>query len=141
MADQVAVMRHGRLAQVAAPIDLYRHPVDVETAVSIGEAVILPAEIRDGVAACVLGRLDIGSDRAPGQTQIMVRPEQISVRAPGFGGGTVARVLDISYFGHDALVRLELSGGVVVTARPAGFAAPSVGQQVSLVVEGPVHAF
>ena len=34
LADQVAVMRHGRLVQVAAPGDLYRRPVDVETATS-----------------------------------------------------------------------------------------------------------
>ena len=52
-----------------------------------------------------------------------------------------ATVLDVSYFGHDALVRLELADGVQVTARPAGFAAPKVGQQVSLVVEGTAHAF
>jgi len=57
------------------------------------------------------------------------------------GSGTPARVLEVSYFGHDALVRLELSDGLVVTARPAGFAAPKIGQQILLTVEGPVHAF
>ena len=72
---------------------------------------------------------------------MQVRPEQIARCAPDADGGTPATVLDVSYFGHDALVRLELAGGLVVTARPAGFAAPKAGQQVRLVVEGPVHAF
>jgi iron(III) transport system ATP-binding protein len=145
LADQVAVMRQGRLAQVAPPAELYRHPADVETAVSIGEAVILPAEIQDGIAACALGRLTVPNDKAGGRlgsrTDVMVRPEQIALHGPDIDGGTPARVVDVSYFGHDALVRLELSDGLLVTARPAGFAAPKIGQQVRLVVEGPVHAF
>jgi iron(III) transport system ATP-binding protein len=141
LADQVAVMRHGRLAQVAAPAELYHHPADVETAISIGEAVILPAQIENGVAACALGRLAVQAGVGTGRREIMVRPEQIALRASEHGAGTLARVLEVSYFGHDALVRLELSDGVQVTARPAGFAAPSVDQCVSLTVDGPVHAF
>jgi iron(III) transport system ATP-binding protein len=141
LADQVAVMRQGRLAQVATPADLYRHPVDVETAVSIGEAVILPAVVGDGVAKCALGSLAVPSGTPAGPTEVMIRPEQITVHAPDASGGTPARVLDVSYFGHDALVRLKLGDGVVVTARPAGFAAPTAGQPVALVVLGPVHAF
>jgi iron(III) transport system ATP-binding protein len=147
LADQVAVMRQGRLAQVASPAELYRHPADVETAISIGEAVILPADIQDGVAACALGRLTVPNGRAGGRTDVMVRPEQIAIvgtrapDAPGTDEGTPATVLDVSYFGHDALVRLELPDGLVVTARPAGFATPRVGERVRLLVEGPVHAF
>jgi iron(III) transport system ATP-binding protein len=141
LADQVAVMRQGRLAQVAPPAELYHHPIDVETATSIGEAVILPAEIQDGVAACVLGRLSVQPGMAPGACTVMVRPEQIGLRAAPGGAGTPARVLEVSYFGHDALVRLELADGVLVTARPAGFTAPKPNEQVRLIVEGPVHAF
>ena len=60
---------------------------------------------------------------------------------PDAPGGVRATVLDVSYFGHDALVRLELQDGQVVIARPPGYAAPRVGDAVSLVVNGPVHAF
>ena len=55
--------------------------------------------------------------------------------------GVAARVLDVSYFGHDALVRLELEDGRIVTARPPGYAAPGAGTAVRLAVRGPVHAF
>jgi iron(III) transport system ATP-binding protein len=141
LADQVAVMRRGKLVQVAAPADLYRHPVDVETAVSVGEAVILPAEIGEGVAECALGRLMVQPAAGHGPGEVMIRPEQIALQAPDTAGGSLARVLDVSYFGHDALVRLELTDGLVVTARPAGFAAPKPGASVSLGVLGAVHAF
>ena len=141
LADQVAVMRHGRLVQVATPAELYRRPVDVETALSVGEAVILPASASDGHAECALGTLELRTSVAVGPAEVLIRPEQIAIRPDDGQFGVPARVLDVSYFGHDALVRLELHGGQVVTARPPGHAAPSAGDEVRLVVQGPVHAF
>jgi iron(III) transport system ATP-binding protein len=141
LADQVAVMREGRLVQVARPSDLYRAPVDVETALSIGEAVILPAIVGEDGAACVLGTLDVRKGVAPGPARVMIRPEQIGIVASDVPEGVSARVLDVSYFGHDALVRMKLRNGVVITARPPGFAAPRPDDEVRLVVHGPVHAF
>jgi iron(III) transport system ATP-binding protein len=141
LADQVAVMRAGRLVQVAAPGDLYAHPVDVEVARSIGEAVILPAEVRDGFAACALGTLPVQPGMPPGPTDVMIRPEQMMMQADDAGGLPTAHVVSVSYFGHDALVRLELPGGESVTARPAGYAAPRPGETVALRVVGRAHAF
>jgi iron(III) transport system ATP-binding protein len=141
LADQIAVMRHGKLVQVAAPADLYREPVDVETATSIGEAVILPAESREGAAVCALGAVTVRGRMSAGTAQVMIRPEQIAILGPNAPDAVPARVLDVSYFGHDALVRLALHNGVVVTARPPGYAAPKAGDEVSLVVHGPVHVF
>jgi iron(III) transport system ATP-binding protein len=141
MADQVAVMRQGRLVQVAPPANLYLHPVDAEVAISIGEAVILPAEIDDGVAVCALGALPIGSGVADGRREVMIRPEQITILPLDAEYGTPASVLEISFYGHDALARLALQDGTVVLARPPGFAAPATGENVALVVQGPVHAF
>jgi iron(III) transport system ATP-binding protein len=44
-ADQLAVMRQGRLVQAGSPQQLYSQPVDEATALFLGEAVILPAHI------------------------------------------------------------------------------------------------
>jgi iron(III) transport system ATP-binding protein len=139
LADQVAVMRDGRLVQVAAPADLYTAPADREIAASVGEAVILPAEIQNGTAACALGCLPLRTVAPAGPAEVLLRPEQIVIVAPDAPGGTLARVLEATYYGHDAMVRLELPDGVAVIARPPGYAAPHVGEQVSLVVNGPVH--
>lgn len=47
-ADQLAVMRAGRLVQFGHPMDLYRYPDDEQTAHFLGEAVVLPARIEAG---------------------------------------------------------------------------------------------
>ena len=57
MADQVAVLREGRLVQRTDPRTLYRRPGDLDVALFVGEAVVLDAEIRDGTAHCALGAL------------------------------------------------------------------------------------
>jgi len=141
LADQVAVMRRGRLVQAASPVELYRHPVDIEVAMSLGDAVILPAEIVEGVAACALGRLPAQIGAAAGPTTIMLRPEQLVIGPADAARGSAATVISVTFYGHDALVRLALADGTEVTARPAGHAAPRVGERVSLSVHGSVHAF
>ena len=141
LADQVAIMRQGRLIQVAAPRELYRRPVDVDTAMSIGDAVILDARIDDGHARCALGQLEVETAASPGVTQILIRPEQIVLVPPGTPRSAPARVLDVSYFGHDALARLELDDLTVVTSRTPGYAAPRPHDAVGLLVEGAVHSF
>jgi iron(III) transport system ATP-binding protein len=140
LADQVAIMRRGRLAQVASPAELYRQPVDAEVARSLGEAVILPADIRDGRAVCALGVLTVGSGVYIGTAEIVVRPEQIIFGGASTPDDVAALVRDVSYFGHDALVRLQLGDGTVVTARPPGYAVPRPGERVCLRVLGTVHA-
>jgi iron(III) transport system ATP-binding protein len=146
LADQVAIMRQGRLTQVAAPAELYRCPVDVETASSLGEAVILPAHITSGVAECALGRLPVHPEAlagavSDGPAEVLVRPEQITFASSETPANTPARVLETTYFGHDAIVRLALPSGTTVIARAPGYAAPAAGREVALVVQGTVHAF
>jgi hypothetical protein len=46
----------------------------------------------------------------------------------------------VEYFGHDALVSLKLRSGESVRARVLG-AVPSVGQAVSVTVDGEARAF
>lgn len=44
MSDRVAIMRDGRIVQVATPEDLYRHPADEYVAGFLGEANLLPTK-------------------------------------------------------------------------------------------------
>jgi iron(III) transport system ATP-binding protein len=48
-ATQVAVMRAGRFTQVGTPYEVYTRPVDEETALFLGDAVILPAQLNAGL--------------------------------------------------------------------------------------------
>jgi len=136
LATRVAVMRDGRIVQEASPAQLYRHPVDRAVAAFVGDVVVLPATLRGGVAECALGGLRVAAALADGPATVLVRPEQIALDAGD--GGVPAHVLDIEYYGHDAVVRLALGAAVEVTARCPGYALPAVGERVRLAVQGEV---
>ena len=83
-ADQVAVMRSGRLLQVGTPRDLYCRPATPAIAEFLGDAVIVPARLSGGHAVCALGTIGLDAPGAEGldtarQGRIMLRPEQISL--------------------------------------------------------------
>jgi hypothetical protein len=51
-------------------------------------------------------------------------------------------VREVSYFGHDCAVRLQLAGtGEQVTSRMVGEDAPATGEVVVLRVRGPVSVY
>ncbi len=136
LASRVAVMRDGAIVQEAPPAELYRHPVDLGVAAFIGDIVTLPATLRSGVARCVLGGLRVPADVPDGPGTVLVRPEQIAL--DGAEDDVPAEVLGIEFYGHDAVVRLGLGGAGAVTARCPGYALPTVGERVRVVVRGAV---
>lgn len=157
LADQVAVMRQGRLIQLDAPTTLYNYPCDTGVACFVGESVLLPADLRHAEAECALGVLPLrqaagtagvraGSGTAQGGSvqrgAVLIRPEQIRLHPASASVGVEARVADISFFGHDAAVRLDLlPAGPRVTARVLGQDLPVPGTVVRLTVTGDVLAY
>jgi iron(III) transport system ATP-binding protein len=139
LADRVAVMRAGRLIQVAEPSELYRSPADLELAAFLGTAVTLPAAIADGLAETALGVVTVRRPYPPASNQVLIRPEQIVLTQPA-PGNLLARVRGITYYGHDATVELELPDETV-TARIAGDQAATLGEQVSVAFRGIATAY
>jgi iron(III) transport system ATP-binding protein len=143
MGDEVAVLQYGRLMQVADPVTLYRHPVTPELARFVGEAVLLPGLAADGYVTCALGRLRLAPPTPAGKVDVLLRPEQLQLSAAG-EQGVLARVADVTFYGHDASVYLDIAGRDGrrnVVARVAGYAAPRPGAYVTLTVAGDVVAF
>ncbi|NMO88243.1 ABC transporter ATP-binding protein [Actinomycetospora sp. TBRC 11914] len=149
VAGQVAVMREGRVVQVAPPAELYRRPADAAVAGFVGDAVLLPATVRAGRAESALGPLPVAGRPEDGPATVLVRPEQLVLRPATDGGATgepIARVVATTFYGHDATVRLRLhheadSNGhalPTVLARTPGHAAPAVGSDVRVEVDGNV---
>lgn len=141
LADQVAVMREGTLAQVGTPHEVYRAPADLGVATFVGAAVVVDADVIDGTATSDLGPLHVMAGFDSGRARLLVRPEQIEL-AGSCEGGVEARVVDVSYFGHDAAVRLEVLGsGRMMTARVSGLSVPLPAAVVRVSVRGPVAAY
>jgi iron(III) transport system ATP-binding protein len=141
LADQVAVMRDGALAQVGTPHEVYRAPADLGVAEFVGAAVVVEADVVDGSAASDLGPLHVLPGFGAGPARLLVRPEQIELVGP-WKPGVEARVVDVSYFGHDAALHLELvASGRRVTARVSGTSVPVPDTLVRVSVTGPVAAY
>jgi iron(III) transport system ATP-binding protein len=139
LADQVAVMREGRLVQADSPQGLYRAPADPAVAQFVGGAALLPATLSGTTADCALGTLTLATAWQGGDGKVLVRPEQL--RLTSNGTGPRATVCEVAFYGHDAAVHLELEGGLPLHARVPGAATPAVGSVVGVEVEGPVLAF
>jgi len=147
LADQVAVMVEGQFLQVAPPAEVYLAPADPRVAGFIGHASLLPGEVTaGGLGRCALGDLTLRGRTPAGPARFAVRSEQVQVRAagPGEAGsapGTAGEVLDVSFFGHDATIRVRLSSGELVTARTPADSVPRAGDRVRVTVSGEVTAF
>jgi len=141
LGDEVAVLREGRLVQMARPELLYRRPLDTALARFVGEAVVLPGVARDGEVACRLGHLPLAAPAADGPVEVMLRPEQIQLVPPAEAPELQAAVSRVTFYGHDASVSLLLADGTALTARVAGHLSPAPGAQIGFRVEGGVVAF
>ncbi len=148
-AHQLAVLRDGHLGQVGSPRELYWRPVDLFTARFLGDAVVLPATIGDGVAFSALGDVPIMPTDLRGPGCIMLRPEQIVVEPCDLGTGAQActgQVEAIDFLGAEVqlAVRLHVAGSpgdVLVHVRQHGTTGTVVGSGVSLRARGTATAF
>ena len=140
LADVVVVMRDGIVEQTGPPGEVYAAPATRWVAEFLGAADVLPGEVTGGDVVCELGRFPVG-DTAPGDVEVVVRPESVVLQPlspDGPEGAVRARVVGRSFFGHDQIVHLELASGRRVQSRSLGHRTWAVGQDVVLVVEGPV---
>jgi iron(III) transport system ATP-binding protein len=147
IADRMAVMLDGRIAQVGTPRELYLRPGNATIADFLGESNFLAARIEqaDGarrILATPLGRLEaLAPDEAPtgGHCTLSIRPEAVVV---GDTSATnvnrfAATVLESTYLG-DAL-QLALGAGSVrlraTLASRGGQPPPLVNQTVTCAVD------
>ena len=112
VADVVAVMRDGVIAQAGAPAEVYAAPVDLDVARFLGEANVVAED---------------GAD-------VLVRPEHLTIGPDGRPGVVTAK----RYFGHDAMVTVRLDDGTVLNVRTPLATAHAPGERVRVAVTGPV---
>ncbi|WP_326551726.1 ABC transporter ATP-binding protein [Micromonospora sp. NBC_01813] len=120
-ADQIAVLREGRIVQVGTPTSVYAEPVDRWVAGFVGDAVLLPAVVGTEGARTAAGVVPIAGAVPPvgSAVTVLLRPEQIHLAAPS-AGQVPARVCGQVFHGHHTLVTVELSDASRITARVTG---------------------
>jgi iron(III) transport system ATP-binding protein len=159
MADQVAVLRGGVIAQINTPSSLYRLPADAELAQFLGEANLIEGTASGTIVQTALGPLEMtpgpGADPAgsgevtatatattAGRVRVMVRPEQLILDEAGATGvpSVPSVVRSYEYFGHDAVVRVqpEIAGLPELVVRITGADPLVPGTRVGVSVHGAV---
>ena len=94
-ADEILVLRQGRIVQQGPPAQIYQQPVDEYTAALFGDYNLLRGADQRALA----------TRRSKPTTPLLVRPEQF-VLGPAGGAGVPGTVLAIRYFG--SFVELEV---------------------------------
>ena len=156
VADRVAVLDDGTIAQYAAPQDLYSRPADPAVARFIGEANLVAGLFNGDSADTPLGRLPVDPATRPapagGQVTVLVRPEQIEIcpDQDGHGAGQdragclAGEVISCEYYGHDVVLRVRSTGDLVpseIIVRAVGGPPLPPGSSVLLRARGPVLAW
>jgi spermidine/putrescine transport system ATP-binding protein len=145
MSDRIAVMSAGAVQQIGTAREIYEAPVNRFVADFIGETNLLAvrvAALADGVARVVLpGGREIAcpasATTAAGEHHLSVRPERVTLAAPGAGhvDATVERTI---YLGTDLQVMARLDDGAALNVRlqnAARTVVPEAGARVGLAIE------
>ncbi len=79
LSDRIALLRHGRIEQLATPQELYNHPRTEYAATFIGQTNLLRASVDNGKAH--VGSLEWPTSTEPGPVTFSLRPEHIAIAA------------------------------------------------------------
>jgi len=107
LSDRIAVMAHGKVAQVGTPQEVYHRPGNRFVAEFLGNCNLWDTEInRDGFAEMPFGRLRV--PEGSGRVTLAVRPEKLTI-GPGeneFNG----QVIDVAFTGPETHALLDCAG-------------------------------
>ena len=116
MADQVVLMRAGRVEQDAPPAELYERPATPFVARFIGTP---PMNILPLSAVSLAGLAHPPPGHAPERLAIGIRPEAVRLDH----SGVPARVVAAEYLGADTLIETRIDGHAFIVRQPGRISA------------------
>ncbi|WP_404289258.1 ABC transporter ATP-binding protein [Glutamicibacter arilaitensis] len=143
MGDRVAVLKDGEIQQVGTPRDLYDRPRNVFVAGFIGSPAMNLVELEASNGQVAFGSSSIPAPGAQGATTMGIRPEDLTLAAPGEGAELMVDVVE--ELGADAYVygTAQLGGkSQTIVVRVNGRTPPARGQKLHILPIGQhVHLF
>ena len=138
MADQIVLLRDGRVEQDAPPAAIYARPATEFAARFIGTPPMnLFPLVRHGEGMVIAGSDGpVLARSAAGPTLGGIRPEDLRLA----DAGIAARVADAEYLGADTVLACAV-GTTTLLARLPGRVALAAGTKVHLAVDAPLHLF
>jgi putative spermidine/putrescine transport system ATP-binding protein len=134
LGDRIVVMRHGAIAQIGAPRDIYFAPADRFVAEFIGAANIIEAHAKDGCIALPGGRIGLPGTGAEGPVVAMIRPETIKIVAPG-DASLRGRVETVSFVGDRVRLTVSEAAQRPLAIDAANSTQVCVGDRVGLAID------
>ncbi|MGP1396611.1 MAG: ABC transporter ATP-binding protein [Inquilinaceae bacterium] len=144
LADRIALMNHGRIAQLGTPLDLYCRPTSAFAAAFFGEVNDLAGIVDHGLVRTPLG--DIAApdleDGAP--VRVLIRPEAMQLAVMPGPGELQGRVEASRLLGRTSMIHLSVADGAApplhVHVRTGGQFLPREGSLLSIRLD-PAQAF
>ncbi len=135
LADRIAVMRAGRVEQVAGPMEIYDRPATRFVAGFVGETNFIEGRlVRNSGAALIaeFGRIPCEPGDLPegAQATLSVRPERIGVAREG--EGIAGFVENFVFRGETTLLRVRVAENVVLRAAAGHGERYAIGDSVRL---------
>ncbi|MFZ1470472.1 MAG: ABC transporter ATP-binding protein [Paracoccaceae bacterium] len=133
MADEIALMRGGRIVQRGAPYNVYNAPVDKAAAAFFSDINVIRGISKGALTATPFGDFLTPGHADGGEVEIVIRPQHLKIDFDRAGrgpnptpqDGTPAKgeVMRARYLGRESLVdfRMEFDGSILTTAVPGVF--------------------
>lgn len=137
-ATQIAVISQGSFAQTGRPIEVYSNPINQETALFLGDAILLPGQIRDAKVYTALGDIDVPDAPADGSHTVMLRPEQLRIEpCHARQSDAVATIMHIDFSGFSSTLTLLINASVqTITVKVVTRADLRPGILVNVLISG-----
>ncbi|PWJ93812.1 MULTISPECIES: ABC transporter ATP-binding protein [Mesorhizobium] len=142
LSDRIAIMKNGRVEQIAPPREIYERPVNQFVAGFMGESNFLGGRVvgeHGGTATVKIGELLLqgvpsSGIRADQDVEVFIRPEKIVFTAPGDEKGWAGTVKDLIYSGDSIRYVISLGSAQVIVKQTVrqGVYLPARGDAVSL---------
>ena len=136
LADRIAVMDGGRIAQVGPPEDIWRHPADRAVAALFGETQQLAGTVSSAGVTTAFGLLggDFVGTPDGDDVVVLIRPTAAALAKAEDGGRASGRVQDVRFLGGRYLVLVE-AGGEILRASVANLCGIGVGDRVRVTFD------
>jgi putative spermidine/putrescine transport system ATP-binding protein len=137
LADELVVMREGRIEQAGSPHDVYARPATPFVAMFLGSANLLDAElVLDGGRRRLrlpFMEVDAPFELAAGSYRVVMRPEDIVI-SPCGNGGIRAEVISAMFLGNQVQLNLCVSG-CAIKAVASNDLMPATGDCVEIQIQ------
>ncbi|MFN3525571.1 MAG: ABC transporter ATP-binding protein [Paracoccus sp. (in: a-proteobacteria)] len=145
MADQILLMRSGRIVQQGAPYNLYNAPVDRQAAGFFSDINVLSGRVEGALTDTPFGQFLAPGVPDGSEVDIVIRPQHLRIdfdRAgqgpaptPENGSAARARVTRARYLGRESLVEFAtVEGGIALNATVPGVFLPPAGTPMWLML-------